>query len=108
VRHADVVAARNAATQRPDDGYQVVTCQGGTAALACIQTAVPTAVLLDVRLDAPAQGWRLREEMQGDPALAHALIIVATADAHRNSGAPLAHRASVTRCCVSRSTSTGC
>jgi CheY-like chemotaxis protein len=63
-----------------DDGYTVVACHDGAVALACVRDAAPAVVILDVHLDTPDRGWRILEDMQADPALAHIPVIVTTAD----------------------------
>ncbi len=63
-----------------DEGYEPHLFPDGLGAYARIHALAPRAIILDVRMENPAAGWRLLARAWDDPVLCHTPIIVCAGD----------------------------
>jgi two-component system, NtrC family, response regulator HydG len=63
-----------------EEGYTVLTLLAEAGAYARVREAIPTAIILDIRLEHPDGGWNVLEEVRLDPLLATIPVIVCSAN----------------------------
>lgn len=63
-----------------EEGYRVMVLHDHRTAYPAVRTAMPDAIILDMRLEHPDNGWRVLESIRLDPSLAETPVIVCSAD----------------------------
>ncbi len=63
-----------------DEGYEPLVFADGAAALLALGGQPPDALILDLRLPPPLDGWALLERLRADPALRTLPVLVCTGD----------------------------
>jgi CheY-like chemotaxis protein len=61
-------------------GWRIVSITSAADAFAGIVNAVPDAILLDLHLESPGSGWRVREQLEADPRTHDIPVIIWSAD----------------------------
>ena len=63
-----------------DEGYEPLVFADGAAALPTLEVRPPDALILDLRLPPPLDGWALLERLWANPALRTLPVLVCTGD----------------------------
>ncbi len=63
-----------------DEGYEPLVFADGAAALSALGGHPPDALILDLRLPPPLDGWALLARLQADPTLRALPVLVCTGD----------------------------
>jgi CheY-like chemotaxis protein len=62
-----------------DQGYDVVSCDDDSRALACVTEAQADLVILDLRMSSRESGWRVLDTLRGDARTRSIPIIISSA-----------------------------
>ena len=63
-----------------EEGYDTHLCKEGTASYERVKKLDPDAMILDIRMEHPDEGWQMLEILKLDPVLTTKPVIVCSAD----------------------------
>lgn len=63
-----------------EEGYDAHLCKEGTASYPRVRALDPDAMILDIRMEHPDEGWQMLEILKLDPVLTAKPVIVCSAD----------------------------
>lgn len=63
-----------------EEGYDAHLCKEGAGSYPEVRALDPDAIILDIRMDSPEEGWKVLELLKLDPQLTKKPVIVCSAD----------------------------